>query len=263
MALAPVFHATVTALADARRQAGTLATFPGLLPDTLADAYAVQQAVLRDVGGAVLGWKVGRIPPARVAELAEERLAGPILSIAEATGGFARVFAGGAGAVEAEFMLRLAHIPERIPRDLDEARQVVDRVCAGIEIASSPVRTIHDYAPFGIIADLGINNGNQLGPGFDRDGGFEHLEISTTIDGEVVGAGRAADVLDGPFGAVRFVIGLHLAGTITLSPGQWISAGAITGVHPIRPGQRAEINFGGRVIMACTAIAAVPQAQFA
>ena len=119
-------------------------------------------------------------------------------------------------------------------------------------------RSIHDDAPFGIIADLGINNGNLLGPRFERDGDFAGLQVTTAIDGRVVGQGRACNVLDGPFGSVLFVLKLHFEGMIELAAGQWISAGAITGVHSIEPGQVAEFDFGGRAQMRCIAVAQRP-----
>ena len=214
--------------------------------------------VLSGSGEAVLGWKIGRIPAVDVDRLNADRLAGPIRSIGEAECGEAPIFTGGAGAIEAEFMLRLAHIPERAPRTDPEARALVDLVCAGIEVASSPIRTIHDHAPFDIIADLGINNGNLLGAEFALDSDFDRFTVTTRIYGEPVGTGRACDVLDGPFGAVRFLVALHLAEVLQIEPGQWISAGAITGVHPISVGQRAEIDFGGRATMVCTAVAEKP-----
>jgi len=254
---------TAAALIHARRTATKLAEFPGPIPATLGDAYALQRAVLRGIGGAVLGWKIGRIPTPDVARLGCDRLAGPILDIAQGGSGEARVFPGGAGAVEAEFMMRLAHVPGGPPADDDAARLLVDRVCAGIEVASSPVRTIHDTAPFGIIADLGINNGNLLGPEFGRDDGFDELEIVTRIDGAVVGTGRACDVLDGPFGALRFLLDLHFAGTVKVAAGQWISAGAITGVHTITVGQVAEVAFGDRGRLSCRAVAQMPESEHA
>lgn len=259
MSLQTALVEAAEALIDARRGADALETFPGCLPATLAEAYAVQDMVRQGIGGRVLGWKIGRIPSADVDRLGVERLAGPILTITEGEDLPAAIFPHGAGAVEAEFMLRLTRVPDHIPADNREARLLVDRVCAGIEIASSPVCAIHDYAPFGIIADLGINHGNQLGAEFARDGAFDKLEVTTRIEGEIVGTGRACDILDGPFGAVRFLLGLHFAGTICVEPGQWISAGAITGVHPIAVGQRAEIDVGGRATLACTAVAQMPQ----
>jgi 2-keto-4-pentenoate hydratase len=51
-------------------------------------------------------------------------------------------------------------------------------------------------------------------------------------------------MLDGPLGAVRFLLA-HLAGRgIDTSGGLWVSTGAVTGVHDIAVGQSAVADFG-------------------
>ncbi|WP_447763271.1 2-keto-4-pentenoate hydratase [Sphingopyxis panaciterrae] len=255
MSAAPYAPDAVAALLEARLSCAALPGFPAPVPATLADAYAIQHDLCAALRRPVLGWKVGRIPPALVETLGAERLAGPVLRSIELDGetpGPAPIFVGGAGAIEAEVMLRLAAIPDHVPGTDAAASLFVDEVRAGFEIASSPVPDVHDHAPFGIIADIGINNGLLLGPRLDRDG-FDRLRVETFVDGQPVGAGRACDVLDGPWGSLRFLADLHLRGVIALTAGQWISAGAITGVHPILPGQPASATFGPTVRIACTA----------
>ena len=241
---------------EARRSGRALPSFPDPVPATLAEAYGFQHRLCTALGAPVLGWKVGRIPPAMIDALGAERLAGPVLRCAELANdapGDARVFAGGAGAIEAEVMLRLAAVPPaRIETD-EAARACVDRIRAGFEVASSPAPDVHSHAPFGIIADIGINNGILLGPPLPPEN-FDQLAVTTRIDGVAVGTGRACDVLDGPLGSVRFLVDLHHDGIIRLEPGQWISAGAITGVHPIKPSQTATADFGDDAAIACKAI---------
>lgn len=243
-------------LLEARLTGTALAAFPRPVPATLADAYACQHRLCEALATPVLGWKVGRIPVPLVEALGAERLAGPVLRVAEVNEatGIARVFAGGAGAIESEVMLRLDVVPDEIPATDEAARALVGDIRAGFEVASSPAPDVHDHAPFGIIADIGINNGILLGPRL-RVEGFEQLVVETRIDGEVVGTGRACDILDGPWGSLRFLVDLHLRGVIALAPGQWLSAGAITGVHPIGPGQTAIATFGSDVTIACNAVA--------
>ncbi len=38
---------------------------------------------------------------------------------------------------------------------------------------------------------------------------------------------------------------------IPLTPGQWISSGAVTGVHPVAIGDRVEAIFDGRLTVTC------------
>jgi 2-keto-4-pentenoate hydratase len=245
----------VAALLGARLSGCALTAFPAPVPVTLAEAYAVQERLTTALDAPVRGWKVGRIPPALIKVLGAERVAGPVLRIAELDGdvpGKAAIFEGGAGAIEAEVMLRLRAVPDRLTGG-DDGATWVDEIRAGFEVASSPAPDVHDHAPYGIIADIGINNGLLLGPRLDIDD-FATLAVETQIDGATVGTGRAIDVLDGPWGSLNFLVDLHRRGVIELKPGQWISAGAITGVHPIGIGGTATARFGSAVHIACTAI---------
>lgn len=242
---------------DARLSGRALPAFPAPVPATLAEAYAIQQRLTAAIDAPVLGWKVGRIPPALIDTLGAERVAGPVLRIAEldsAIPGEAAVFAGGAGAIEAEVMLRLRAVPGERVTGSDDGAAWIDQIRAGFEVASSPAPDVHDHAPYGIIADIGINNGLLLGPSLDS-ADFQTLTVETRIDGAMVGTGRALDVLDGPWGSIIFLVDLHRRGVIELKPGQWISAGAITGVHPLSIGQTATARFGSVADIACIAVA--------
>lgn len=246
----------VAALLGARLSGRALPAFPAPVPASLAEAYAIQKRLTAALGAPIRGWKVGRIPPAMVEALGAERVAGPVLRVAELHGetpGAAPVFVNGAGAIEAEVMLRLRAVPDRLTGGGDGAAWI-DEIRAGFEVASSPAPDVHDHAPFGIIADIGINNGLLLGPRLDI-ADFATLHVETRIEGRAVGAGRPVDVLDGPWGSLDFLVGLHRRGVIELMAGQWISAGAITGVHPIAVGQTATARFGANVEIACTAVA--------
>ncbi|OWR00018.1 2-keto-4-pentenoate hydratase [Sphingopyxis witflariensis] len=256
MSASPNAQDIVAALLEARLSGQALPAFPAPVPATLADAYAAQHKLRVALGRPVLGWKLGRVPPPLVASLGATRLAGPVLHCADLDGenpGEARIFVGGASAIEIEVMLRLRSVPDhRIDSD-DEALTYVEEVRAGFEVASSPAPDVFDYSPFGTIADVGINNGLLLGPQIDL-ADFDEIEVSTEIDGVHVGTGRPSGVLDGPLGSLRFLVNLHHDGVITLEPGQWISAGAITGVHPIAAGQTATAQFGTAIRIACTTI---------
>jgi 2-keto-4-pentenoate hydratase len=96
-----------------------------------------------------------------------------------------------------------------------------------------------------------------------RDSGFEEWEVVTRIDGATVGAGRASGFPDGAIGAARFLLELMARRGIALVPGQWISSGAVTGVHPARPGQRVEARFSEAVSLACKLVAARPEQESA
>jgi 2-keto-4-pentenoate hydratase len=52
-------------------------------------------------------------------------------------------------------------------------------------------------------------------------------------------------MLDGPFGAVCFLLANLRQRGIAPQPGWWVSSGAITGVHQIAAGQQVVAHFAG------------------
>ena len=251
----------------ARRAAAGLDAYPGDFPATLDEAYAIQDEAIAAWGRPVLGWKVGRVPPPLIDRFGTDRLAGPIFREARARLDGEPVempvFANGFAAGEAEFLLRIGAPPPtgKGAYSLEEAAAQIDAVHAGIEVASSPLGTINELGPIAVISDFGNNNGMVIGPEIAdwRDSGFESWDVATLIDGEEIGTGRASGFPDGAIGAARFLFELMARRGIALSPGQWISSGAVTGVHPARPGQRVEARFRAGLSVACTLAAATPE----
>ena len=166
------------------------------------------------------------------------------------------IFAGGFGAADAEFLLRIGTVPDPARRSytLAEARGLIDAVHIGIEIASSPFAGINDHGPTVTISDFGNNNGLVVGAAVEgwRDTDLNCWPVALFVNDVEIGAGLAADMLDGPFGAARFLFEHMAARGIALSPGQWISTGAITGVHPVAVGDRVVARFDGRLSVHCT-----------
>lgn len=251
----------------ARRSAAGLDSYPGNFPDTLDDAYAVQDQAIAAWGRPVLGWKVGRINPPLSARYGADRLTGPIFESQTIAGREdaleCPIFAEGFAAGEAEFLLRIAHIPPEGKGSftLEEAADLIESVHVGIEIASSPLGTINRLGPVAVISDFGNNNGLVVGAPIPewRSSGFEQWEVTTLLDGIEAGTGRATAFPDGAIGAARFLFELMAKRGIVLQPGQWISSGAVTGVHDARPGQRVEARFGNGYRVACTLSAARPE----
>ncbi|MFY7745700.1 MAG: fumarylacetoacetate hydrolase family protein [Erythrobacter sp.] len=76
-------------------------------------------------------------------------------------------------------------------------------------------------------------------------GELDDVAVTLAVDGTQVGSATTATMLDGPFGAARFLIANLASRGIALQPGWWISSGAITGVHPVSPGSRVVAGFAG------------------
>lgn len=247
----------------ARRSASGLQQYPGEMPHTLEEAYRIQDAAIASWSRPIVGWKVGRVPADLTSRYGADRLAGPIFDSRPADGSELQlpVFEQGFAAGEAEFLLRLGRAPDpsRTTYTLDEVRDHIVAVHVGIEVASSPLRTINELGPIAVISDFGNNNGLVIGPEIPdwRSSGFEDWTVTTRIDGAVVGTGKAASFPDGAIGAAKFLLELMAARGIALHPGQWISSGAVTGVHDARPGQRVEADFGDRLHASCLLVAEI------
>ena len=261
----PDIGSIASALVEARRTARALAVYPGALPTSLEAGYAIQSAGMAAHGGAIAGWKVGRIWPPFDAQFGSDRLAGPVFAagVVIARGASAStmpVFEGGFGAVEAEFIFRLGDVPHGQARfSLAEAAATIAGVHVGIEIASSPLPTINDLGPAVTVSDFGNNHGLIVGPEIAdwADVGIDRWRISVLIDGAVVGTGVAADFPDGTLGSVRFLLELMALRRISVPPGTLVSTGAITGVHAIAAGQSVAVHFGDRHSLFCRVTRAI------
>lgn len=254
------------AFVGARRAGAALTTYPGPIPADLGAAYRIQDLALGLDGRAVGGWKVGRINPPDDLRLGANRLAGPIFSddiVAAGPGSSPEmpVFAGGFAAVEAELLLHVRPgLAWPVPTDDAGTMAVIDEVRLGIEVASSPYPGINADGPTVTASDFGNNGGLVLGAAL---AGWQSLdlcaiEVTMAVDGREVGRATARTMLDGPLGAVRFLLA-HLAGRgISTAAGLWVSTGAITGVHEIAPGGSAVAAFGDHGSVACRIVARQP-----
>lgn len=252
------------AFVEARGAAVGLPDYPGTMPATLDEAYEVQLEGIALTNDSVAGWKVGRIAVAAAEAYGAERLVGPIFSgkvrHLGAADGEMPVIPEGFAAAEAEYLLELGPLPSPLPAEwtIAEAWHVVRRIHVGIEIASSPFPGINDHGPAVTVSDFGNNFGLLVGPELHR-GGWQRLsaiDVALEIDGSVAGRARAAAAEDGPFGAVRFLLELASRIKLPIREGQWISTGAVTGVHRVSPGQVVMARFDAATVATRIAAAA-------
>lgn len=251
-------EAIAQAFVEARQAGNALADYPGELPGTLEEAYGIQERAIALFGDRVAGWKVGKIPEPLDAAYGTNRLTGPIFadSVVEPGAGEVPempVFEHGFAAGEAEYLLRLGPLPDRFDRAWTNAEvaEYVDAIHVGIEVASSPFPGINAHGPAVTVSDFGNNNGLVIGAAIPRGTDFLEWPVALTIDGEVAGEATASTMLDGPFGAVRFLFELAAHRQLPLAPGQWISTGAVTGVHPVRVGELVEARFANDYSVKC------------
>ncbi|WP_420136462.1 2-keto-4-pentenoate hydratase [Sphingomonas sp.] len=244
----------------ARRSATSPIDYPGTMPSTLEDAYAIQDLAISAYGDEVVGWKVGRIGEADLGNFDTDRLAGPIFArhvvVEPAASPAMPIFAQGFAAAEAEFLLRIGKgvDPDKTTYTMEEAAALVEAVHVGIEIASSPFAGINQHGPTVTVSDFGNNNGLIVGPNIPnwRASGFERWPVSVRIEGVEVGRATTETMLDGAVGAVRFLLELLARRKIAVQRGLWVSTGAVSGVHEVRPGQQVEARFGDMFAVTCT-----------
>lgn len=256
----PIAHAFVSA----HLSATSLPAFPGRLPASLDAAYAIQRDGIDLWPHDIVGWKVARIAPAIQPLVGAPRLIGPVFdgAIQRATGRTPfPVIAGGNGALEAEIVVRLAKDApvEGSPLTTQEARALVDKVHIGIEIAGSAFAGNSAAGPIAMVCGLGNSLGLILGPEIEgwRDLA-ESIDCVCRIDGEPVGETRLDPALTAPFDALAFACQQANHMGLSLRAGQWISTGAITGVHRIVAGQSGSADFGRHGRIDCLAVAAQP-----
>jgi 2-keto-4-pentenoate hydratase len=260
-------HRIANAFVAARRNATALAQYPGVAPVDLDGAYAIQALAIAQWPDTVVGWKVGRIPVDQVPVLGAVRLAGPIFArqvvvapdddVADMP-----IFTNGFAAVEAEYVAVLGATPTagKMHFTHDEAAALIAKVHYGIEIASSPLASINADGSAVTVSDFGNNAGLLLGPEIEawQTSGYESWPVAVTLDGVLVGEGAADAMLDGPVGAVRYLLETAAERGFPLTAGMYISSGAVTGVHSAAVAAHATATFGGVVDLSCRLVAFTP-----
>jgi 2-keto-4-pentenoate hydratase len=237
----------------ARLRAQPLAEYPGTMPETLAEAYAIQNRAIGLWPDVLAGWKVGRINPPWDAAYGTDRLAGPIFrsQISQALGApvDCYIYEGGFGAVESEIVVTTGHDAPagKLKWTLEEAFEIAGSVHIGAEIASSCFAGINDHGPLVTISDFGNNNGLVLGQEIIgwRDASPASWKMRTLIDGKEVGHADAASIPGGPIESLRQLLEISAARGLPLRKGMYVSTGAVTGVHAALPGQTASVEADG------------------
>lgn len=237
-------------LVAARRAGRALDGFPGETPADMTAAYRIQDAAIARWPDTLAGWKIGFIAPDRRAPGEPDRLIGPIWRRGLLAGGAgesvpgAGIFVGGFAAVEAEFVVRLDEdVPVRTEAWTSaEAAALAQQLRVGIEVASSPIPDINALGPTVIAADFGNNNGLLVGPELQDPTG---AVLSCYVDDELVGEGSAANLPGGLHHGLATALSVLSARGHAVPAGTVFATGAITGIHPIGPGQHCRVEVAG------------------
>jgi 2-keto-4-pentenoate hydratase len=249
------------AFVAARRSGAALPGYPGTIPAGLADAYRCQDTAIGKWDDEIVGWKVGGVPKPMWDKLGATRVVGPIFSrsLRPAKGIVAfPVYVGGFAAVEAEFAFVIGQDApaNQMEWTIDAAFAMVGGVHISIETAGSPLATINDLGSTVVASDFGNNAGLILGPPVNdwQSRAFESQICRTLIDGNEVGTGSAQSLFGGAVESLRCALENCARRGRPLKKGTLIASGAVTGVHDIKAGQTARVEFGGYGAIDCRAV---------
>ena len=234
-----------------RRGAPRLASLPAALaPQTLAEAYAIQHALLDELGSDIAGWKASL-------SSVDEGICAPLpaCTVLDAPAYAAtlqpRVLGFAPCATEAEVAFRLAH---DLPPLAGGARYDRETVCAAVASAHAVIEVLSSryleeaaVPPFGRVADSYMNLLLVVGPSCPdwRRLQVETLPLEVRIDGNPVHQGRGGHPLGDPLLALVWIAN-HLAQLGRgLRGGEIVTTGSCSGAQSLLPGQTVSAYFTG------------------
>lgn len=200
-------NAAGAALFAARKSAAKIA-WPGNAPSSAADAYGVQAAMARLVGGAVPGWKVGNMLAAQqeksgIPAVTSGALLAPWFEPTPARWKLAEFVAP---KLECEFAFKLgADLPKRdAPYSRDEVANAVASLHPAIEIFDTRQA---NPTPYGSFADCMASGGFVYGAGTSdwRKLDLAAHKLTLSMDGALVASGTGSEILGDPFAALVFL----------------------------------------------------------
>ena len=251
----PAAHDVVAAeLVAARKEGRSLTRFPGVVPASMDEAYQIQELAMSRWQDSLVGWKIGYISADRRTAGDPDRLVGPIwrqqyhLSEERVSPAEVGIFASGFAAVEAELVIRLSHdLPSHDDADwaAQEVADLEQHLLVGVEVASSPIPDINSLGPTVIAADFGNNNGLVLGSVLADWPGGAPVQLACYVDGQLMGEGSAENLPGGIHHGLATALNILASRGQPVRAGMVFATGAITGIHPIGPGQHCRVEVRG------------------
>lgn len=223
---------------------------PALEPETLADGYAIQEAILRRIDLPLAGWKVALTNDDAMARAgATEPAAGPLFEPFVFSS--PQTIEGGAdsvGGFECEFAFRLAKdLPASgAPYTVDAVADAVEALYPALEVVGLRIGNRAQLGVRGTAADHAGNFSFCYGDAIEN---WRRLDLPACgvrhlVDGDEVAASDGGNVLGNPLNALVW-LGEHLAGRgREMKAGQWITSGAATGPIPAPVNSKVTADFG-------------------
>jgi len=225
-----------TELARARLAPTRLADYPCSPPESIDQAYLVQDIMAAHMGSAVVGWKIGVTSKiAREMLGLDEPLSGPLFAdfVMPSPAKF-KVDRHDLRIVEAEIGFRMGYdlAPRDTPYTTPEIAAAIATVHPVFEIVNKRLPgDLKDNACW-LIADGGVDHAFIYGAGIEFDPAMDMSAetVSVNLDGEFITDGIGANALGDPLNVVVWLVN-HLNGRgITLKRDDWVSTGLIADV---------------------------------
>lgn len=244
--------AAANRLAELRQAVQTVPELEAdLIPQSIADAYDVQDRLIARFDQPIGGWKVGATAVAIQEKLGvSEPFAGPMFAPAiytsPATLDSARYTHT---LIESEFAFRAAKaLPPQpgAPYSHDMLREAFDAVAPAIEIIAPCFTPAIGGEVTTRVADFGVSAGLVFGAPV-TDWASHDLSAQTVklmVDGDQVAEGTGALVLGNPLHSLAWLMEHLSARGRTLEAGQMVTTGTTTGLYDLALGKTATADFG-------------------
>ena len=219
-------------------------------PQTMADAYAVQDGLVQSAGLAVAGYKIGATNAQVQARFGVDApFSGRLFAdfVGESP---LRVPAGSVNfhAIEAEFDFVMGHAlaPRPALYTQDEVREAVASVHPAIEVPDSRYSDWLSMRAPDLVADNAIGCLLCLGPA--APGGpaqdLAGQAVVVRVNGEVASEGAGANVLGDPWNVMVWLANQLSARGATLEAGHVVTTGSAADVVQCQPGDTVTAEFG-------------------
>ena len=231
-------------LLHARRDRSPLDELPpSCRPRSVADAYAIQDVVTRELGGAG-GWKVG----------ASDALAEPLCSPLPRS----LIFPGGhrfparsfrLNGVEAELAFTFGRdLPAcATPYTIDEVAAAVRSIHAAIEVIDSRFESLRDTDPLSLLSDSASNGALVVGAGVASGVRVDQVRqaVEVLVDDEPVHSGVGGNTAGDVYRLLAWIANHAAARAGGLRAGQVVTTGSCSGVRFVAPGATVTARFPG------------------
>lgn len=240
---------TASKIAKARLAAKRLEDYPGAAPADMAQAYSVQDDMIKAMGLPVVGWKVGATGAiAREMLGIDEPFAGPLFDTLVTTSpSTLSVDEGDLRIVEAEiaFKMKASVGPRDKPYVLDEITPHIGTVHPVFEIVNKRLPGTLKENVCWLVADGGVNQSFVYGTGveFNASMDLSAETVEVAVNGETVTKGIGSNALGNPLDVVVWLANNLSQRGITLNAGDWISTGLLCDVVILELGASMKADY--------------------